>query len=187
MRPLDTSPDEWNRTGFISDYSTLQRLDDQTARYISPELAEYHSYIVDPVRSYYQMYHPVFTPQERLEIANYMRAAIEDVLRDSGYIIASRPGVGVAQVRLAITHMLVFPWYVGTMPDSRIFRIGGASLEVEVIDSVTDRQLAALVQSNRMQHEVKSFTALSDIKDVIDKWAKQAGERIDELHGRTKK
>ncbi len=38
------------RTGFISNYSSLERIDDTKARYVSLALARYQSFMVDPVQ-----------------------------------------------------------------------------------------------------------------------------------------
>ena len=41
-------------SGFLSDYSKLQKIDDSTARYVSPSLSNYKSFIVDPVELRFQ-------------------------------------------------------------------------------------------------------------------------------------
>ena len=63
--------------------------------------------------------------------------------------------------------------------------LGGASMEGEVVDSVTGKQLGAVVQSGKgNQFELDTFSELDDVKDVIDSWAEAAGKRLKELRER---
>jgi hypothetical protein len=50
---------------------------------------------------------------------------------------------------------------------------------------VSGEQLAAGIKAGKgNQFELDYFKALDDVKDVIDRWAKEAGKRLDELHGK---
>ena len=62
--------------------------------------------------------------------------------------------------------------------------LGGASLEAEILDSVSHEQLAALVESklgNRFRLE--GLAKWGDAKRIMDNWAKWVRERLDEAHG----
>jgi hypothetical protein len=171
-------------TGFISDYSMLQRVDKQKARYVSTKLAEYHSFMVDPVQMRAGKDSQTLSAQERAEVANYMHEAFVKSLRDGGYTLASQPGIGVARVRLAITDVQESNWALNLLPTTKLTGAGtgGASMEGEVIDAVTGEQLAAVVKTGRgNQFELDTFDKLDDIKDVIDAWAKEAETRLREL------
>ena len=55
--------------------------------------------------------------------------------------------------------------------------------EARLIDSVTGKQIAALVESQKgNQFELDTFSQLDDVKDVMDDWAKRFRERLDEAH-----
>ena len=59
-----------------------------------------------------------------------------------------------------------------------------ATLEVEIVDSLSNKQLAALVESQL--GERLSFEGVSkwgDAKAVMDRWANRFRKRLDELHG----
>jgi len=170
------------RTGFLSDYSRLQKIDEGRMRYISPQLRDYNSYIVDPVQIRAQRAN--ITPEQRAEIARYMHDALAKVLTTGGYRIASKPGVGVARVRFAITDIQEAKWYLNVHPATKLTGAGrgGASMEAEVVDSVSGVQLAAAIRSGRGEEfELNPFSTIDDVKGAIDQWAQAAGERLKEL------
>ena len=63
------------RTGFISDYSRLEPDGDNRAIYLAPELKDYRTFSIDPVEVREIKDPPVLTPEERIEVANYLRDA----------------------------------------------------------------------------------------------------------------
>ncbi len=170
------------RTGFISDYARLQKAEAGAMRFISPELREYKRYMVDPAEMRIQR--DVLKPNERAEVAGYMRDALTRILKAQGFDLTNQPGAGVARVRVAITDVQLSKWYLNLHPASKATGAGsgGASMEAEVIDSVTGKQLAAVVQAGKgNQFELDTFSKLDDVKDVIDKWADAAAKRLKEL------
>jgi len=170
------------RTGFISDYGRLHKAEAGAMRFISPELREYKCYMVDPVEMRIQR--DVLKPNERAEVAAYMRDALTRILKAQGFDLTNQPGPGVARVRVAITDVQLSKWYLNLHPASKVTGAGsgGASMEAEVIDSVTGKQLAAVIQIGRgNQFELDTFSKLDDVKDVIDKWADNAAKRLKEL------
>lgn len=174
-------------TGFVSDYSRLQKTESGALRYISPELRGYTRFMVDPVEM--RVDRQALDPSERAEVARYMRDAFERILKKGGHEVMTQPGVGVARVRVAITDVQASKWYLNLHPAGKLTGTGtgGASMEGEVIDSVTGKQLAAVVKAGRgNQFELDTFSKLDDVKDVIDKWADEAAERLKELRGGAK-
>lgn len=170
------------RTGFIRDYSRLQKTESGAMRYISPELREYKRYMINPVELRIQR--DVLNPSERAEVAAYMRDSLVRILKAQGFDLTNQPGAGVATVRVAITDVQLSKWYLNLHPASKATGAGsgGASMEAEVVDSVTGRQLAAVVQAGHgNQFELDTFSKLDDVKDVIDKWADAAAARLKEL------
>jgi hypothetical protein len=177
-KPLTTS-------GFLSDYSNLNKISDQRMNFIGPELSTYNAYIVDPVEM--RIDREILKPEDRADVANYLRESFAKILTDRDYTVATRPGVGVARIRMAITDVQKSTWWMNLHPGTKLTGAGagGASMEGEVIDSVTGAQLAAVVQAGRgNQFELDTFSEIDDVKDVIDQWAKTAGERLDELRKR---
>ncbi len=173
------------RTGFISDYSSIESIDDTHARYVSPRLSDYQSYIVDPVEIREMNDPPVLTGSERAEVANYFRDSLTKVLREDGYQLTDRAGEKTARIRIAITQITKSTWWLNLYWATKLSGVGtgSAAMEAEVIDSVTGEQLAASVRSDKgSQFELfDTFDKLDDIKDVIDRWAKDAERRLLEL------
>lgn len=171
------------RTGFISDYSKLVKVDSNTVRFISPNLGDYNSFIVDPVQIRTTK-STSLTRVQRAEAANYFHRKLVEVLRKNGYQVTQHAGVGTVRVRYALTEIQDATWWLNVMPTSKVTGagVGGASMEGEVIDSITGEQLAAVVRTGKgNQFELDTFDALDDVKDVIDKWVKDAEKRLHEF------
>jgi Protein of unknown function (DUF3313) len=171
------------RTGFLGDYNQLEKITDSKLRYISPDLAAYNKFMVDPVQI--RMDSKVDLDQAQLsEVAQYFRMKFVEVLKDSGYQVVDTVDGKTARVRIAITEISKATWWLNVAPTSKVTGagVGGAAMEGEVIDAVSGIQLAAVVKSGKgNQFEVDTFSELDDVKDVIDTWAKEASERFEEL------
>jgi hypothetical protein len=78
---------------------------------------------------------------------------------------------------------------LAAVPQSRMLTgagVGGASMEFEVVDSRTGRQIAAGIET-RAGSRIP-FTGLSDwggAKAAIDNWAKRVKERLEESRGKS--
>lgn len=170
------------RTGFISDYSNLTTESAAKMKFVSPRLADYGSFLIDPVEV--RVHGDALSPEDRAEAARYFRGAFVKVVEGQGLGVVDRPGVGVARVRLALTDVAKSTWWQKIHPASRMTGAGtgGAAMEGEVIDSVTGEQVAAIVQAGQgNQFDFSAFSTLADVKNAIDAWAEQAGARLKEL------
>ena len=170
-------------TGFLSDYASLEKVDRARAEYLSPELKNYRSFIVDSIEIQEVNDPPVLTPEQRDEVALYMHQTVVDLLERNGFEVAGQSGANIARIRLAVTKIKPSTWWLNLHPGSKFSGLGtgGAAMEGEIIDSLTGRQLAAAVRSDLgNQFELDTFSKLDDIKDVIDRWAKQAEARLQE-------
>lgn len=169
-------------TGFISDYSRLTPAGPGWMRYVSPKLAGYSAFMLDPVQI--RVNREVLDDQRRAEVASYFRSAIIEVLQSGGYRLVSEPGVGTARFRVAITDVQQSTWWLNLHPATKVTGVGraGASMEAEVIDSVTGEQLAASIRAGRArQFELNPFETINDVKGVIDRWAAAAKEKLMEM------
>jgi len=171
-------------SGFLSDYSSLKKISNGHLRYVSDDLRDYSSFIVDPVEIRVERDPPVMNPEQRAEVARYLRTKLDEVLEHLGYDVREEAGVGTGRFRVAITDVQKAKWYLNLHPGSKLSGVGrgGASMEAEVVDSVTGEQLAAVVRAGRgSQFELDQFSQLDDVKDVIDRWAVETEERLSEL------
>lgn len=183
------------KTGFLSDYSMLEPVSSTSMRYLPAgnKLRNYQKFIIDPVAIHFHTGAQAIearskgnlTSQDLSDMKNYMHDAMVKAISDK-YTIAYRPGPGVARVRVALTDLKESNPVLNTVPASKMTGVGlgAVSLEAEIIDSQTNEQIAALVESqvgNRLSFE--GMTQWGDAKAIMDRWAKRFRQRLDEAHG----
>jgi len=173
-------------TGFLSDYSRLEPFSGTSLRYIDrAALGTYSSFIIDPVAArIYGEAKAKISAEDMQDITSYMHAAIVRELSD-GYTIAYRPGPGVARIRVAITDLKKSNPVLNTIPQSKLMGVGlgAASMEAEMIDSQTGRQIGAVVESQIGERlSLAGMTTWGDAKQIMDNWAKRFKKRLDEAH-----
>ncbi len=170
--------------GFLSDYSRLEKTGATRMSYLSPDVREYNAIVIEPVQYRFNSDKKVITRKQETEIAKYFRTAFQRVLREKDFRIVDDNGEGVARLRAAITGIQKSRWYLNLHPVSKLagFGVGGASMEAELIDSLTGDQLGGVMAAAMgSQFEFDHFKPLDDVEDVIDAWARWLGSRIDEL------
>ena len=179
-----------DQSGFLSDNSKLDRIDDSMLQFVDESAGDYSSFIIEPIVIVFRQApdEQVFTDEELSELsAYYEKAVIEALSRNEGYPIVEDPAPGVARIRIGITDV---EETIGVLNISIYTKItglglGGASFEGEIIDSVTGKQLAAVVRWGTGSRILKAgITHMGDAKIAINRWAKDLRERIDEAHGR---
>ncbi len=180
---------EGERTGFISDYSSLGEKENNGYSYVSDGIADYTKFCVDPVEMLYQPNEgdTTFSDEQLEELSAYFKTKIEEALtRDEGYELVTEPGPGVARFRAAITQVDDTIGILNILLYTRITGagLGGAAMEAEIVDSVTGEQLAALVRWGSGRRVLRAgLTETGDAKILIKRWAKDIRRRIDEKHG----
>lgn len=169
-------------TGFISDYSMLEKTTPARMEYISPRLREYNTYLVDPIE--FKLPPQRLTEQEQAQVAEHFRTRIIETLQKRGLAVVEDPAAGVARLRIALTDVAQSTWWMKIHPGARLAGAGtgGAAMEAEIIDASTREQLAAAVlASPGNQFDLTAFSTVADVKNAIDAWAVDAGRRLDQL------
>jgi hypothetical protein len=170
------------QTGFLTDYSKLEKISPQRMEYYSPRLRDYNSFIVDAVE--FRVPPTKLTPEERSQLAAYYRAKASDALQKLGLSVVSDPAPGVARIGLALTDIAESTWWMKIHPGARIAGAGtgGASMETEIVDSITGEQLAAAVAADAgNQFNLTAFSTVADIESAIDSWTVTAARRWEQL------
>ena len=172
------------KTGFLSDYSRLEAASSTSLRYLdTAALRGYSSFIVDPVEGrLYGKARGRISEEDLTDITSYMHAAIVEQL-STNYTVAYRPGPGVARLRVAITDLKKSNPVMNTIPQTKLTGVGlgGASMEAELIDSRTGRQIGAVVESQIGKRlSLAGMSTWGDAKAVMDGWAKRMKKRLDE-------
>ena len=176
------------RTGFLSDYARLQP-DGSALRYVDKaKLATYRTFIIEPVTVHFhdKAKGKDADPDTIRRLADYLGDAITTSL-STGYRIVSKPGPGVARVRVAITDIRHDTPALNVLPQTRMMGLGlgGASMEGEILDSRSGEQLGAVIQTQTGERfSLQGYTKWSSAEAVMDKWADQFRQRLDEAHGR---
>lgn len=172
-------------TGFLSDYTKLQKESDTVMRYVDePAVAQYTSFIVDPVEiKFYKGSDSAgkLKDKQLADLKNYTYEQIVQAIRGAGKTVAYQAGPNIGRVRVALTDIDKTS-AVNILPQASLLGvgIGGASMEAEVVDSVTGKQIGAVVESGKGGRI--PFTNLGDLtaaKKVIEGWAKTFQKRLE--------
>ena len=146
------------------------------------DLGHYGSFIVDPVAVSVQNQNKIEaqTRQEVEKLRSYLRKTVIDTLIPRYNVVAEvekKPRVRVARIRMAITGL----------EKSAPFKKGGASVEIEVLDSITSEQIVAFIESSSrtapLQERLISEWRWEDTMAVMDDGAQRLYDRIEEAHG----
>ncbi len=180
------------KTGFLTDYSRLRRESDTTLRNVNQRaLAKYSNFMVDPVEVHFHsgskaVEHRTkgkLTQQKVTDLTNYFHTMLMKAVEDSGNRVVYHPAAGVARIRVAITD-IDRSTLISLMPTAKVIGgtgIGGASMEAEIVDSMTSEQVAAIVQSRRgTRIPMANLGEWDAARQVIGDWAKRLQKRLEE-------
>jgi hypothetical protein len=177
-----------DQSGFLSDYSKLERIDDSALRFVDETAGDYSRFIIEPVVIAFRQPpdEQDFTDEELSELAAYYEQAVTEALsEDQGYSIVELPGPGVARIRIGITDVKETIGVLNLSIYTKItgLGLGGASFEGEITDSVTGKQLAAAVRWGTGSRILKAgITHMGDAKIAIKRWAKDLRAQVDDPH-----
>lgn len=167
-------------SGFLSDYSKLVHVEGSTSRYIDETAGPFTTLILDPIEIRVPTDH--IDDAQREELRVHADEALRKVATDAGYVVTNAPGAGVARVRIAITDVNKTAWWMEIHPVSNLAGAGagGLSVEAEILDTMRNAQVAAVVRSfgRGSWLQLPSFSRLSDAKAAIDRWAEEATMRL---------
>ena len=178
------------QAGFLSDYSNLEEVDDNHLVYLSGNAGNYSKFIIDPVAMLYRQPEEkrIFSDEELEDLqVHFKTAVIEALTEDDGYPVVEVAGPGTARLRIGITDV---DDTIGALNITIYTKItgaglGGAAFEGELVDSMTGEQIAAVSRWGSGSRILRAgFTHTGDAKILMDRWAKNLRERIDEAHGR---
>ena len=172
--------------GFLSDYSKLEP-DGSDLRYVDrAEVRNFNQFIVEPVKLHYHSKAKRADPSTARRLANTLHNEVTSQLLGGGYRVVSQSGPGIARIRLAITDLRKDTAALNVLPQTRLtgLGLGGASMEGEILDSKTGRQVAAVVQTGegaRISLEGLKLEDWNSAEEVIKGWAKQLRKVLDDL------
>ena len=175
-------------TGFLSDYKNLAKEGDALRYVNTEEMKNYSSFIVDPVKFVSHKGAKPEDPKAAEIVTSAFHKDIVTKLEAANYKVVHTPGPGVARVRVAITDIDNSNPVLNIIPQTHLIGmgIGGASMEAEVVDSESGKQIAAVVQGKRGSR--MSFAGMGsrqgDAKAVCAGWANTFVTGVNKDHGR---
>ena len=172
------------RTGFLTDYSRLRAESSTSLRYINDRaLAKYSSFIVDRVQAHFHSGSKSkgkLTQQQIGDLTSYMHANIVVAIKNSGNKVAYQPAPGVARIRVALTDIEKTS-AANILPQASLVGIGvgGASMEAEIVDSMTGEQIGAVVESQKGSRiPFSNLGEWTTAKKIMDDWGKRLQQRL---------
>lgn len=168
-------------TGYLSDYSKLSAQSDTSLIYVNESaLKNYSKFIVDPVQIHFHSHAKgkEFESEELATLKQYMYHAVLKAL--SGKVTFS-PGPGVARLRIALTDIKKSTVVLNILPPAKLTGVGlgSASMEAELLDSVSGNQIAAIVESQKGKRlSLDGLSKFGDAKGVMDDWAQRLAKRV---------
>lgn len=184
-------------SGFLGDYSALKPVPGASGvlYYEKPNVKwkGYTKLLIDPVSVFYSpgAKDRQIQPDDLKKLTDYFRGAVIEAVQ-AAYPVVYQPGAGVLRIRAAITDIIPANPLLNIVTTAAVFiplDMGGAAMEAEFLDSVSNERLAAIV--DRKQGSplspldiIGGFTKWGHAKGAFDKWAKELREALDEAHGK---
>ncbi len=178
------------QSGFLSDYSSLEEIDENHLLFDSGNLGNYSKFIIEPVAMLYRQPEEkrIFSDEELEDLQVHFKTAVSEALtEDGGYQVVEVSASGTARLRIGITDVDDTIGVLNVTIYTKITGagLGGAAMEGELVDSMTGEQLAAVSQWGSGSRILRAgFTHTGDAKILMDRWAKDLRKMIDEAHGR---
>lgn len=182
--------------GFLGDYSQLHKVEGYPAQllYINPDAAwsKYDAVMIDSVTLWATKDTGKLTDDERQMLTDTLYRALHAEL-SKYFKIADRPGPRALRLRAALTQakganvplrtittivpqLRLISTAVGLGADVAV-TVGSATVEAEVVDSVTNERLAAAVDErvgNKALFSARTFQKWGDVEAAASYWAERA-------------
>jgi hypothetical protein len=182
-----------SKTGFLTTYSKLQKESDISfINMDKQQLTQYSYFIVDDVRAYFppqskaieEQTAGILTQAQINELTDHMHNEIVKAVHGAGYAVVPTPGVDVARISVALTDVEGLTLR-RLLPVSRAVGagVGAAVMEAEIVDSMTNQQVAAIVELQEgSKFPLVNIEKWDAAKQVITDWAKKFEMRLEAVH-----
>ncbi len=220
----DSSPHpkfgDYQTKGFLSDYSNLelQPGTDDMFFYQEPktDFSQYNKLMVERIKVWFKedAEYKGIDPAEIKELTDYFHKAIVEAVGDN-YPIVREPGPDVLRLRIAMTDLvpnkpsaslvtLVVPFLwvaeagsgVATDEAGSTPFVGEVTIELEALDSQSNRQIAAFIErkiglkyhwtegvATAATDYLKAYSTWAYTKQAMDHWAQAIRDHLDKAHG----
>lgn len=182
------------RSGFLRDYSQLQvDPEDESLLWYEKEGVDWKRYkkiMIDPVVVYLheEAENRQIDPKVLKELTDYFRHVTIEEVREVCPVV-EKPGPDVLRIRAAITDLVPANPFVNVLSTAGAgvpVDMGGASMEAEFLDSVTNEPLVAVVDMKKGTpvdiNMLKGFTTWGYAKGAFRDWAELLRESLEYTH-----
>ena len=181
------------RTGFLKNYGQLKSdpAVGGALRYVSPSGYTYKQFMIDPIAVYFaaNAKGSGIDPEKLTVLTRYFRDNLTKRLRKN-YRVVRAKGRGVARIRIAITDVEETDPLLNIHPAMKLTGagLGGASMEGELVDSLSGRRLGAIVETRSGDRLAMAagLSRLGHAKQVIDYWINRFVTNLDRAQGKRK-
>ena len=181
---IGCAPTMKKESGFLSDYSKLEKVNDDLSRWKDPSFTKgtCDRMILDPITFNLDEEDVAeFTDEEKREIREYAQEKFAEVVRKRMELV-TYAGPGICRLRIALTDLEKSVALANIHPLTRATGAGrgGAAMEAEFTDSETGKVIGMGTRRATGEFfEGSGMGDLADIKSAIDRWAVDADERFD--------
>jgi len=176
------------RSGFLSNYEDVRRINDAESGYVDKDLlASITSIRIVETRVLVDKTPDgtVISPDQVALIETHIKESLAKSLA-SDYPIVESDGPGVGRLRVAVTEVKKPTVILNLHPASKLTGAGtgGATIESEVVDATSGRPAAILIESRKgNQFEIDTLSEFDDALDAVEEWAAQWRQRLDVARG----
>ncbi len=161
------------KSGFLSFYHHLEKVDDTTWRSVTPgRLSLYSKFHITAANCVVTEFDgKPLPPEAQRKVAEYLRESVTKALGDR-YPIVTSPGADVGDIRVAIT---------------QAYKTGdqlGLTVEGEIVDSYSGYQAAAVMRTELGKLYLGSWWDGPSAKGIIDAWTARLRKAIDDVQPR---
>ncbi len=165
-------------------------------------LGDYHAFLFDPVVVSLgkEAKDNQASAEELKNLSEHLRAAFTEELTRGGYTVVDAPADGVLRVRAALTELVpvdpaknVAAKAVGTVIGVGLFLptvdIGGAAIEVDMRDCMTNARVAAFADHKAGRAYFSGLGAYrrwGDVENAFGAWAREFRGQLDQIHAAEK-
>lgn len=180
------------KSGFLRDYSLLKanpQIEGQL-RYqdSSISLKSYTKFMIDPIIVQFapNAQGVAINPADLVTLTDYFHAAAVKKL-SVNFQVVNQPGPGVLRLRVAITDISKTIPALNIHPGTKLTGagLGGASMEAEALDSVSNKRVVAVVETTEGDRFAfaPGLSEFGHAKQVMDIWVDRFVVNLMKLHG----
>ncbi len=190
-------------SGFLGNYSQLKPGEKNEALlyWINPDMdfKSYDKIVIDPVTIWRNDNSDIgeLPPEEQKNLQHYLYLAVKEALAKD-YEIVETPEFGTMRIRMALTEAqgstvagdIITTYLPPAILINAVKRlstgtsafVGKAAVELEIVDIVTNRRMAAAVDKRSGgKHYEGSTNTWADVEQAADYWAERLRLRLEEL------